>query len=91
MLTWWQGTSSRSGFGQGEEVIYNTSYRQIGRIRAGNGYHADLHEFHITPQGTAWIDAFDPIHMNLTSLRRRLRTTSSRTASCRRSTSGRGW
>jgi hypothetical protein len=67
VLTWWQGRVLEIGFGQGEEVIYNNSYRQIGRIRAGNGYHADLHTLQITPEGTAWIDAFDPIHMNLSS------------------------
>ncbi len=86
VLTWWQGRVLEIGFGQGEEVIYNASYHQIGRIRAGNGYHADLHALHITPEGTAWVDAFDPIHMNLTSYGGGS-TTSSRTASCRRSTS----
>jgi len=65
VLTWWQGRILEVGFGQGEDVIYNTSYRQIGRVRAGNGYHADLHEFLLEPNGTAWIDEFDPIEMNL--------------------------
>ncbi len=37
-------------------------------MRAGNGYRADLHAFRLTPEGTAWIDAFDPIHMNLSAL-----------------------
>ncbi len=36
-------------------------------MRAGNGYHADLHEIRMTPEGTAWIDVFDPITMNLSS------------------------
>ena len=53
-------------------MIYNTSYQRIATIRAGNGYRADLHEIRLTPQGTAWIDVFDPIHMNL-SARGRLR------------------
>ena len=67
-LTWWQGRIIKVGFGQGEDVVYNSSYQQVARIRAGNGYHADLHEILLTPQGTAWIDAFDPIHMNLSSV-----------------------
>ncbi len=67
VLTWWQGRILQVGFGQGEDVIYDSSYRQIARIRAGNGYRADLHEIRITPEGTAWIDMFDPIHMNLSS------------------------
>ncbi len=64
VLTWWQGRIIAIGFGQGEDVIYNTHYQLVARIRAGNGYRADLHEIRLTPQGTAWIDIFDPIHMN---------------------------
>src|ERR1700723_1146922 len=41
-LTWWQGRIIKVGFGQGEDVVYNSSYQQVARIRAGNGYHADL-------------------------------------------------
>ncbi len=67
-LTWWQGRIIRVGFGEGEDVIYNGSYQQIATVRAGNGYRADLHEILLTPAGTAWIDAFDPIHMNLSSV-----------------------
>jgi hypothetical protein len=67
-LTWWQGRIIKVGFGEGEDVIYNSSYQRIATVRAGNGYRADLHEILLTPQGTAWIDAFDPIHMNLSSV-----------------------
>ena len=65
VLVWWQGRILQVGFGQGEDVLYNTSYQHIATIFAGNGYHADLHEVRITPQGTAWIDIFDPIHMKV--------------------------
>jgi Arylsulfotransferase (ASST) len=68
VLTWWQGRIIRVGFGEGEDVVYDNSYRQIATVRAGNGYRADLHEIRLTPAGTAWIDAFDPIHMNLSSV-----------------------
>ena len=67
VLTWWQGRVLEVGFGQGEDMIYDTSYRHIATVRAGNGYHADLHEVKLMPNGTAWIDAFDPIEMNLSS------------------------
>jgi hypothetical protein len=67
VLTWWQGRILEVGFGQGEDEIYNTSYQKVASVRAGNGYSADLHEFRLTPEGTAWIDVFDPIHMNLSS------------------------
>jgi hypothetical protein len=66
-LVWWQGRVLQLGFGQGEEEIYDSSYRPLARVRAGNGYRADLHEIRLTPRGTAWVDAFDPIHMNLAS------------------------
>jgi hypothetical protein len=67
-LTWWQGRILRVGFGVGEDLIYNSSYQHIATVRAGNGCHADLHEILLTAQGTAWIDAFDPIHMSLASV-----------------------
>jgi hypothetical protein len=69
VLTWWQGRILKVGFGQGEDVIYDSSYKQLATVRAGNGYRADLHQFRLTPQGTAWIDEFDPIKMSLPSLR----------------------
>ncbi len=68
VLTWWQGRILEVGFGQGEDVIYNSSYQPVAYVRAGNGYHADLHEIRLTPEGTAWIDAFDPIRLNLSSM-----------------------
>jgi Arylsulfotransferase (ASST) len=68
VLTWWQGRILEVGFGQGEVVLANDAYEQIGHIRAGNGYHEDLQEIRLTPAGTAWIDVFDPIKMNLSSL-----------------------
>jgi hypothetical protein len=68
VLTWWQGRILEVGFGQGEDVIYNTAYQPVATIRAGNGYRADLHEIRLTPEGTAWIDVFDPIRMNLSGV-----------------------
>jgi Arylsulfotransferase (ASST) len=67
-LTWWQGYIPPQGFGQGEDVIADSSYHQVLRIRGGNGLSADLHEFRITPQGTALVTAFDPIRCNLSSV-----------------------
>jgi hypothetical protein len=68
-LTWWQGRILKVGFGQGEGVIYDSSYKQIATVRAGNGYRADLHQFRLTSQGTAWIDEFDPVRVGLSALR----------------------
>jgi len=65
VLTWWQGAILVQGFGQGEEIIDNAAYQQIGRVHAGNGLKADLHDFHITGQGTALLTVFNPIACNL--------------------------
>jgi hypothetical protein len=53
VLTWWEGRMTLEGFGRGEGVILDNSYREIARVRAGNGRHMDMHEFLLTPQGTA--------------------------------------
>jgi Arylsulfotransferase (ASST) len=65
VLTWWEGRVLEVGFGQGVDEIYDDSYRHVATIRGGNGYSADLHEIRVTSQGTAWIDEFSPIKMDL--------------------------
>jgi hypothetical protein len=67
VLTWWQGYSG-AGVGAGEDEIYSSSYRQIATVRAGNGLSADLHEFRLTPQGTALITAFYPVFWDASAL-----------------------
>ncbi len=67
VLTWWQGRIIRVGYGEGVDEIYDTSYRHVATVRAGNGYRADLHEIRMTGEGTAWIDIFNPVKMNLTA------------------------
>jgi len=52
VLTWWEGISN-GGYGRGEGVIADSSYREIGRVRAANGREMDLHELVLTPEGTA--------------------------------------
>jgi hypothetical protein len=66
-LVWWQGHVLELGFGQGEVVIDDSAYRHLASVHAGNGYAADLHVIQIAPDGTAWLDAYDPVHMNLAS------------------------
>ncbi len=67
-LTWWQGDITIHGFGEGEDVIANSAYQEIARVRAGNGLQADLHDFQLTPAGTALITAYDPIHCKLSTV-----------------------
>jgi hypothetical protein len=66
VLTWWQGRILALGFGHaGVDEIYSSNYRPLAVVRAGNGYSADLHEFLLEPDETAWIDSFDPVETNL--------------------------
>jgi hypothetical protein len=67
VLTWWQGQVA-SGYGVGDDLIVNSSYRTVATVHAGEGYQADLHEFQITPEGTALITAYQPVHADLTSI-----------------------
>jgi Arylsulfotransferase (ASST) len=52
VLTWWEGTVG-NGYGQGEAVIMTDSYHEVARVSAAGGRQMDLHEFVLTPQGTA--------------------------------------
>jgi hypothetical protein len=68
VLTWWQGLIPEQGFGQGEEIVLDSSYHTVAHVRAGNGFRADLHDFHIDSQnGTALVTVFDPIACDLSA------------------------
>ena len=67
VLTWWQGYFG-AGVGSGVDVINDTAYHQIGVVRAGNGLTADLHDFVITPQGTALVTSEYPVYWNASSI-----------------------
>jgi hypothetical protein len=52
VLIWWEGRIL-TGYGFGEAVILDRSYREIARVKAANGHHIDLHELTLTDRGTA--------------------------------------
>ena len=66
VLTWWQGDVVE-GHGQGVDVIDSAAYKRVATVHAGNGLYADLHDFQVTPAGTAWITAFIPQHADLSA------------------------
>jgi hypothetical protein len=68
VITWWEGTISNIGTGQGEGVIVDSSYKEVARVRAGNGLRADVHEFLITPEGTALITIYAEKTLDLTPI-----------------------
>lgn len=63
VLTWWG-----AGPGRPRDVIMNGAYQIVKVLRAGDGYTADSHEFQLTSQGTAFINAVSPVKANLTSV-----------------------
>ena len=66
VLTWWEGV--HGGFGRGEYLIFDGSYREVARVRAGNGYAGDHHEFIITARDTALIGIYGKATRDLSSL-----------------------
>ena len=68
VLTWWHGETGPT-FGQGTCYIADSTYSQIATVQCGNGLKADMHEFNITPQGTALIDSYKQYdNVDLTAL-----------------------
>jgi hypothetical protein len=68
VLTWWQGTINTAGIGEGYDVIYDTSYREVAEVHAHGGLQADLHEFQLTPRGTAFITAYNELPADLSGV-----------------------
>jgi arylsulfotransferase ASST len=69
VLTWWQGNVNESGVGHGVDEIFNSSYRPVATLKTVNGVDADLHEFLLTPQGTAWRTAYNPVVWDASSIK----------------------
>jgi hypothetical protein len=67
VLTWWQGYTD-AGIGVGEDVIYDSSYRPVAGVQGANGVPADLHEFQLTPSGTALITGYYPVYWDARSV-----------------------
>ncbi len=67
VLTWWEGQSAE-GRGTGELVIVDRRYREVARLRMGNGLEADFHEFRLTDEGTALLIAYHPEPADLSAM-----------------------
>jgi Arylsulfotransferase (ASST) len=69
VLTWWQGTVAKGGHAlAGGYRIMDSSYRVIKFVQAGNGLTGDIHDFQLTPSGTALMTIYDKVPMNLASV-----------------------
>jgi len=70
VLTWWQGkVATYRGYGTGR--IVGTDYRRVKRVRMGNGYDVDAHEFQLTDRGTALMISYHVVPWDLSELRGR--------------------
>jgi Arylsulfotransferase (ASST) len=67
VITWWQGFVN-AGVGSGAGMIYDTSYRPVATVHAGNGYHADPHELLLTPRDTAFVVIENPVVWDVSSI-----------------------
>lgn len=65
VITYWQGKSTQ-GQGTGVGIILDESYQVVETVEAGNGYEADMHEFLLEPDGTAWITIYAQAPADLT-------------------------
>jgi outer membrane protein assembly factor BamB len=66
MLAWFEGAVAKTGYGTGEHVLCNDRYEEVARIAGSGGAQLDLHELVVTPQGTALVEAYTPVTMDLT-------------------------
>ncbi len=68
VLTWWEGTISKAGVGIGSYVVYDDTYTKIATVKAGDRMEGDLHEFQLTPRGTAFITVYHEVPADLSSV-----------------------
>ena len=64
VLTWWEGRFAL-GWGYGEYIVTDDSYKELLRISAGNGYRGDFHDMILTPRDTALVKIYDRVEMDL--------------------------
>lgn len=49
--------------GRSHYAVLDRSYRPVARIRAGNGYLVNTHELQLTPWGSAYLSAYQPVRL----------------------------
>ena len=66
VLTWWQGIDLEGRHrAQARTSIYDASYQPIATVKAAHGLDGDLHEFQLTPRGTAYITIYHEVPVDL--------------------------
>ena len=59
VLTWYEGTVL--GAEGGSWVIFDPTFHEVAKVKAGHGRHGDLHDLQLTPEGTALITIYREI------------------------------
>ncbi len=67
VLTWWRGNTFPYGYGEGEWVLMDTSYREIATVTTPDT-HADFHDATLTEDGTALLISYPVAEQDLTEL-----------------------
>jgi hypothetical protein len=69
VLTWWEGESDLTGNGSGIGYIANENYEIIATVQTPDeGEMLDLHEFTLTPEGTALVISYQEVPYDLTPI-----------------------
>jgi hypothetical protein len=68
VLTWWEGAITQIGTGNGVGRIFDSSYKEIAQVQAGNGFQADVHELLLTPEGTALLTIYHEVSVDLSAI-----------------------
>ncbi len=67
VLTYWRGHADQ-GHGEGEVVMLDTSYREVGTVTTTGGTGADFHETRLTEDGTALLVSYPLVRQDLSDL-----------------------
>lgn len=67
VLTWWRGDTHEFGYGEGEFVVMDQSYREIATVTTP-GTHADFHEATLTSDGSALLISYPMVQRDLSDL-----------------------
>jgi Arylsulfotransferase (ASST) len=64
VITYWEGRFAQ-GWGYGDYVVLDESYREILRVEAKGGYRADIHDMRITPDDTVLVMSYNLVRADL--------------------------
>ena len=64
VITYWEGRFA-AGWGYGDYVVLDESYREILRVEAKGGYRSDIHDMRITPENTLLVQVYNRVTHDL--------------------------